>query len=245
MADDADDGLLDSINEDATQPQAGADGVKDTPADNVFARAGGRAFKTKEDLVKAHDSLLREYSRVQGEFSKAKPWWEFGSTLQNHPDLYKDLNERISEYHKRIQAGQSKTTAQQDAGLAPEFVSRVSSLEAKLADQELAAEKSDIVAKYKADEATMKDVLQYAAKARGYVSLDDAYWAVQGRRQAANSRQEAEKKVQNELKQKQSANVGGSFSGNVSPPAKDSTQMSRAERRAAILQRFRSSNQGS
>ena len=215
-----------------------------TSAAEALLKYGGREFKSQEDLGKAYEGLLKDYSKTKGEFAKAKPWYEFGQNVQKHPELYQELNSRVQEYVKRIQAGQSQTTAQKASGLPDAVVEELSSIKQQLADRAVKEEIADIKSKYNLDQPTLNEVIQFASE-RPQLPLEDAYWAVVWKKQAATSRSEAEKTVREELKKKAASNVGPSRTPQITPSQKSVTDMSEQERREHLKQLIRSTqNQG-
>lgn len=228
---------LETSNLGAT-PETEAPAGEATPAgEQTFIEAGGRKFKDQVELAKAYDGLLKDYSRTKGDFAKAKPWMDFGNKLNAHPELRTNLNRQIDEYVKRVQAGQSSTTAQKASGLPDQVADKISSLEARWEDMELQREIAEVKSKFNPDEDAMKEALKLSYDLGG-VSLEVALKAVMHDKVAAKAQTSAEATLKQNLARKKAANVGSSSTPTVSPSQKRPEEMSRDESREAVRRAF-------
>ncbi len=147
----------------AQQPQ--------TPAQTW--KAGGREFKTPEELAKAYDNVWRLHGKTQND---AKPWFQLRDFLEKNPELKQKIANSVAEYQKARESGQSTQAAQQRSQLPPELVERLERYDAMIEDSKVEKEIASLRGKYKLDNNAIREVLQIA-EANGGIALDLAYKA--------------------------------------------------------------------
>lgn len=194
------------------------------PADNANQsktqtwNAGGRTWNKPEDLAKAYDSLVRDYSKTKQSLKKGEEWTKFGSWLDQNPDLRTDLQRRIEEYQKNKQGGMSTPAAAKDAGISKEYADRIERMEAQYADLLLDREVEALKNKYKVGDDELKDVLKFAYDNEG-ISLETAYKAVAYEKQMLQSQEAGRRGALANVAKKKAANVGPSSHSPITPNA--------------------------
>lgn len=224
-------------NTDSTSPQGNELSQNATPEAAPFLEFGGRKFKDVPELGKSYDSLIRDYSKTKAEYAKHKDWVEFGSRLDSYPGLREELNAKIEEYHKRREAGQSKTTAKSATGVSDELAQRLDKMESTWHKMALREEIQDVKSRYSVDDATMDEVLKYSATHDG-VDLETSYKVISHDKVSSQAQQRAESSVAKQLEAKRAANVGSSAVPRVAPAPKDESQMTREEKRELVKRKL-------
>lgn len=219
-------GSGDSVPSEQTQP-----GVA-TPTTQTW-KAGGREWKDAGELAKAHDAMVREYSRVKNEYKPLEEWKRFGSYLDQHPELRKELNSRVEEYQNKRKQGQTKDQAQQGSQLPPEVAQKLERLEAQGASYALDREMNSLRGKYKVSDEQMREVLNYASEqgAKGLdLPLDLAYRSLYFDKQRGGVTEE----VKAEIAKKKAANVGSSSGPGMSAAPKSGSWSNAKDYRSSM-----------
>ena len=196
-------------------------------------KAGGREWKDPSELAKAHDAMVREYSRVKNEVKPLEEWKRFGSYLDQHPELRKELSSRIEEYQKKRSEGQSKSQAQAGSQIPPEVAQKLERLEAQQATYTLEREMNSVRGKYKLNDSQMREVLQYAEEhgRNGLdLPLDLAYRSLYFDKQ----RGEVTGEVKAEMAKKKAANVGGSSAPGITVAPKNGSWSNNKEWQSSL-----------
>ena len=136
-------------------------------------KAGGREFKTAEELAKSYDNLWRMHGKLANE---AKPWLGFRDQLKQHPELRQKYLDATKQYHDARQAGLTPKGAEQAAGIPPEVAQRLERMEAAYEDGQVEKEMNSLRDKYKLDNAALREVLKIA-EANDGIPLELAYKA--------------------------------------------------------------------
>lgn len=208
-----------------------------TPAPTGI-KAGGREFKSPDELAKAYGSLLKDYSRKENDSKRAKGWFEFEENLKAHPELKDAILKSVDEYNARRNAGQSKATAQAATGVNDAIASKVERMEAAFEDIKLERELTALKSKYNLSDEDQRGLLEAAAEItekHGNVPLEMVYrhWAFD--KQVATSKTSGEQSAQAAAAKKRAAMVGSSETAGVTPTAKKPSQMTGSEYNDAIL----------
>lgn len=196
-------------------------------------KAGGREWKDPSELAKAHDAMVREYSRVKNEVKPLGEWKRFGAYLDQHPELRKELSSRIEEYQKKRAEGQTKNQAQAGSQIPPEVAQKLERLEAQQATYTLEREMNVVRGKYKLTDPQMKEVLEYAEQhgRNGLdLPLDLAYRSLYFDKQRGGVTEE----VKAEIAKKKAANVGGSSAPGITAAPKNGSWKSDKEWRSSM-----------
>ncbi len=186
-----------------------------TPAATTW-KAGGREFKSPEELAKAYDNVWRLHSKLQND---AKPWLGFRDHLQKHPELRQKYLEATEAYHNAKKAGLSNQQAEQAAKQAgqmpPEVMERINRLEAEREDMKVEKELNSLRGKYKLDNASLREVIKLSEAHNG-IPLEAAYKIY------AHDSGMVKAKAEGAAQAKAAADAGkvGATTPNVTPAAK-------------------------
>lgn len=193
---------------------------------------GGREWDSAEKLGKGYEALHKDYTRKSQEYAKLKQYGDLDQYLTKHPELRSKINSAVSEYNKRINAGQSETTAQQATGVSPEYAERIERMEAFFEDQKLEREIDSLKSSFQLDKDDVKLVLHKATELaeKGVVlPLKDVFKILSFEERNLNARKEGEKEAMAKFSLKKKANVGGSDLPTATPSAKPISEQSGAE----------------
>lgn len=218
------DAIINGGVQDTSAGSAGSQGTPDpvqaNPQNAANLKAGGREWSNPSDLAKAYDGLYRDYGRKSNELKGLEEWGRFAKYLTQHPELQKELNERVSEYQKRRSGGQNAATAQRDSQIPPELASKIERLEASYANMDLEREMQALRGRYKVDQDTMREVLSLAkdyGERKGVdLSLEDAYKLLSFSKQREVGANEARASIQ----AKKEGSVGPSSAANLQATSK-------------------------
>ena len=215
------------------------------PVEAAELKYGGRVWKDAGEIGKAYESALRKMTQATQEASRLKPYGDFDTYLNKHPELRQEFNilwnNKVQEYQKRIGAGQSEATAQKATGISPEYAERIERIEAHFETQKVQSEVSDLKSKFNLDSASMDNVLSKAIELeeRGVtLPLTDVYKILAFEEKKLEARKEGQKSALDSLKGKRKANVGGSDLTSANPSAKGISEMTGADMDKAILDRL-------
>lgn len=208
-----------------------------TPANEYVV--GNRKYKDEADFKKSHLSMEKEYSRLQNELKQFEPVRKWHQAITQHPELLSELNKRSAEYFKRLESGQSKTTAQKGAGIPDEVARELGDVRNFMEEVKLNKERDQLMQEHpeltKEDLQEIYKVAMEEEEAGRRTPLSKVYWLAIGPKLASRSQLTAEQKVAESQKAKRLANVGPSNVTGLTPTAKDSTKMSQTEHDQAIL----------
>lgn len=165
-------------------------------------KAGGREFKTPDELAKAYDNVWRMHGKLQNE---AKPWFEYRDYLGKNPDVRREMANVITKYQKGREAGLSQKQAEQASGVSPEVAEKLERYDAMFEDAKVEKEIGSLRSKYKLNNDQIREVLNVAT-AQGGIPLELAYkaYAHDSGYQAAKAKAEEEAK-----KRADASRVGG------------------------------------
>lgn len=231
------------------EPQATPDALPGAPtqSDEVAKlKFGGREWDTPEKLGKAYEALHKDYTRKSQEFAKLKPYGDFEAYLSKHPELRQEFNktwnDKLTEYQKRVNAGQSQATAEKATGLTPDVVERIERIEAHFEDQRLEQEKNQVTSKYNLNNDEIRLVIHKAIeleeKGVRNLSLDEVYKMMSFEQRQLNAKKEGEKNAIDRINQKKKASVGGSDTSSMAPRAKGVSEMNSTEYDKAVADRL-------
>jgi hypothetical protein len=219
--------------------QGTPDSVQANPQNAQSLKAGGREWGNPSDLAKAYDALYRDYGRKSNELKGLEEWGRFAKYLSQHPELQKELNERVSEYQKRRASGQTSATAQRDSQIPPELAHKIERLEASYATMELDREMQALRGRYKVDQNTMRDVLalakDYGERKGVDLSLEDAYKLLSFSKQKEAGASEARASLQ----AKRDGSVGPSSAANLQAAPKGGSWKSDAEWQTSLTSQLK------
>ncbi len=208
-----------------------------TPASEYVV--GNRKYKDEADFKKSHLSMEREYSRLQNELKQFDPVRKWHQAITQHPELLSDLNKRSAEYFKRLEAGQSKATAQKGAGIPDEVARELGDVRNFMEEVKLTKERDQLMQEHpeltKEDLQEIYKVAMEEEEAGRRTPLSKVYWLALGPKLASRSQLTAEQKVAESQRAKRLANVGPSAVTGLTPIAKESSKMSQAEQDKSIL----------
>lgn len=230
--------MLNEGTEKATPP------VSETPTqpqESAKLKYGGREWDSPEKLGKAYEALHKDYTRKSQDYAKVKQYADLDQYLTKHPELRSKINSAVSEYNRRINAGQSEATAQQATGVSPEALERIERMEAFFEDQKLEREIDQLKSGFKLDSDDVKLVLHKATELaeKGVVlPLKDVYKILAFEERNLQARQDGAKDAMAKSLSKKKANVGGSDLPNVNPSAKPISEMKGAEFDKALEDRL-------
>jgi hypothetical protein len=226
---------------DPNEGNAGLQSKQTQPTESPKLKFGGRDWDSPEKLGKAYEALHKDYTRKSQEFSRLKPYGEFDSYLNKHPELRKVLSEKIAEYNSRISAGQSQATAQKAAGLPPEVMDRVERMEAFFEDQKLEREVDQLKNKFGLDRDDIKIVLHKAselAEKGAVLPLADVFKILSYEERTMEAKKAGEKEAVDRITGRKKADVGSSNAPAVSPSAKSVHEMNESEHTKAIMDKL-------
>ncbi len=202
---------------------------------------GGREWDSPEKLGKAYEALHKDYTRKSQDYAKVKQYSDLDTYLTKHPQLRSKINEAVSEYNRRINAGQSQTTAQQATGVSPEAMERIERMEAFFEDQKLEREIDTLKNNFKLDQDDVKLVLHKATELaeKGVVlPLKDIFKILSFEERNLQAKKEGETSALAKFQNKRKANVGGSDMPTASPSAKPINELKGAEYDKALEDRL-------
>lgn len=211
------------------------------PSEATKLKFGGREWDSPEKLGKAYEALHKDYTRKSQEYAKVKQYGDLDTYLTKNPELRAKINEAVSEYNRRINAGQSQATAQQASGVSPAAIERLERMEAFFEDQKVEREIDKLKTSYKLDRDDIKLVLHKATELaeKGVVlPLQDVFKILSFEERNLQAKQEGEKSAMQKITSKRKANVGGSDMPTASPSAKPITEMKGAEFDKALEDRL-------
>ena len=211
---------------DSTLPKEEAQTSQATEAKLKF---GGREWENPSDLGKAYEALQKDYSKKGSALKEAEKWVSWGKQIEKHPELHRDMEERIKAFNQKLQAGQSTAQAAQGAGIPREVAQRLEVLETREAHREVQAEIAGLKNKYKLDPADMNSVIEKAtnmAENGVNLPLEDVYRIVMFDKRALAAQASGKQAGAESMRRKQQANVGGSSPSGVAPAAKTVSEMS-------------------
>lgn len=194
-----------------------------TPAQvqEFWRKAGGREWKDPNELGKAYDGLLRLQGKKDNEYNQYRKqmeqWDAFGKYLKQHPELQKSFVDKAKEYHERLKAGQSPSTAKNEMQVPQQVAEKLERFETYLEDVEFEKEVNAVKGKYKLDDAQVRMVLE-RAKALNGVSLELAYKDIA----FESGFQTAKQQGIEEAKKQQAAGGGAASAPSVTPAPKGS-----------------------
>lgn len=206
---------------------------------------GGREWNDHKDLGKAYEALLKDHTKKSQEYARLKPYGDFDAYLNKHPELRNEFNvlwnNKVQEYQRRIDAGQSPATAQKATGISQEYAERIERIEAHFEDQKVQSEISSLKSKFTLDKAGVDKVLNKAIELseKGVdLPLEDVYKIIAFEEKKLEAKKEGEKQALDKLNTKKKANVGGSELPTASPSAKGISEMSHREYNQALESRL-------
>lgn len=196
------DGLLTEGTGDTGTPESAAPTQEAPKTPAPVWKAGGREFKSPDELAKAYDNVWRMHGKVQND---AKPWFEFRDYMAKNPELRREMAGLLSKYQKGREAGLSPKQAEQATGIPPELAEKIERFDAMAEDMKVEKEINSLRTKYKLDNNAIREVLNVAA-ANGGIPLELAYkaYAHDTGYQAAKAKEQEEAK-----KRADAARLGG------------------------------------
>lgn len=190
------------------------------PAEKVF-KAGGREWKSGDELAKAHDALVREMGSRNKDWAELKELRQVKENLTKDPEFAAYFRHQIEAYQKMRAAGQPKATAAKSADLPPEVVAKIDRAD-RLADQiELEREENALVRKYNLKPDDLKAIGDYSM-ANGGIPLEQAYKQLEFDK---NYQRLAEAREREAQKRKEVSRTGANPIASVAPSAKSGPSM--------------------
>lgn len=136
-------------------------------------KAGGREFKTPDEIAKAYDNVWRMHSKLQNE---AKPFFQFRDYLSKDPGARQAVAEALAKYQEGREAGLTKKQAEQASGIPAAMAEKIERFDAALEDMKVEKEINALRSKYQLDNNAIREVLNLAAANNG-IPLELAYKA--------------------------------------------------------------------
>lgn len=185
-------------------------------------QAGGRSFKSAEELARSYDSLQKDYSRKGSELSRLSELQKLDQVFKADPELEKRIRTAITEYKSQRSAGASPSQAAQASGVSPEIVKSIEEVRSQLLDLHMEKEMAAVKSKYSLSDEDMAEVLEEAEKLGGValeVAYRNRYFDLQRERASAQGKAEGEKRAANK---RAAGSVGPSKASLATPelPAK-------------------------
>ena len=219
--------------------------TQDQPTEIAKLKFGGREWDSPEKLGKAYEALHKDYTRKSQEFARLKPYGDFDSYLNKHPELRNEFNvlwnHKVQEYQNRINAGQSQATAQKATGISPEYAERIERIEAHFEDQRVQSEVAGLKSRFSLDSDGVNKVVHKALELeeKGVsLPLEDVYKIIAFEEKKLEAKKEGEKSALEKFAGKRKANVGGSELPSATPSAKGISEMSGSEYSKALEDRL-------
>lgn len=136
-------------------------------------KAGGREWKSPEELAKAYTNLQAMHGKYVNE---AKPWLGFRDHLKQNPELRQKYIDVTQEYQKARNSGLSQKQAEQKTGIDPVISEKLERMEAQYEDLKVEKEINAVRSKYKLDNAALRKIIEIADAHDG-IPLELAYKA--------------------------------------------------------------------
>lgn len=216
------------LNADGGDDPTHTAGSAQTQAAEEKIKAGGREF-TKDEIAKAYDSLLKDYTKKSQVGADAERWLKFGKNLDQHPDLKNKLHKMVQEYN----AGQARSSGPGQTD--PLLMQQMKAMQDRLDQMALEKEESALRDKYKLNDEQVLRVMEKANELGGGVPLELVHRAIAFDEVKAQAAKEAASKTAASTRAKANAHVGGSQAANVAPASKEVADMSQDEIDAGIL----------
>jgi hypothetical protein len=193
------------------------------PAPSVI-EAGGRKFNTSDELAKAYDAIVRDYTKKSQYAKRAEPWVQFGEMLDKHPELRSLLTKHTDEYFKAKQA-----PAQQGQPVQPGvYDKRLEELQNRLDDMAVDREINDLRTKYNLDDKTLDEICE-ESESLGGIPLEKAYRIVKSKEFFASNQAKVQATAEAARKKAEAGNVGPSNSPQVVAAPKSVSKLTNDE----------------